>query len=149
MVSGPLFALHGSEQTCILLGLFCLETWRWKIGCINPIHLTKFSWRIVLRLIYGWTVKIKCNFEGTSIFEMFLDVTFWKCYLWPKRRATIAQKIASVVHDPCWHRLSRPLKCIFLIKIAKPCGHKSLHKEHFQPCAISLLKNALWQSLSC
>lgn len=33
--------------------------------------------------------------------------------------------------------LGRPLKCVFFIRIEKPCSHKSLRKEHFQPHAIS------------
>lgn len=101
------YCLHCVEmnKNYTLLGLFHLETQRWKFGCFKAMNFTKFNLSTVLRPDYGWVSKSKGNFKGTSIFDKFSEATIWKWCLWPKNSSVIAQKIAPVIHNQCWHHL--------------------------------------------
>lgn len=48
----------------MLLGLFHLETWRWKFGCFKAINVTKFNLSTVLRPGCGWVSEIKGRFKS-------------------------------------------------------------------------------------
>lgn len=70
---GLLLVLCANEQTYMLLGLFHLETWRWKFGCLRAINVTKFNLSSVLRPDCGLESKIRGSFKDLQ----FLRSSQW------------------------------------------------------------------------
>lgn len=103
-----------------------------------------------------------------NTFSCFIWVQFWDptCWMWrltsktppflrtsqrllfgnnlsdQKEVVLLPRKLLLWAVNSVLASLSRPLKCVFFIKIEKPCSHKSLCKECFQPSAISLLEKS-------
>ena len=138
---GLLLVLCGNEQSYMLLGLFHLETQRWKFGCFKAMNFTKFSLSTVLRPDCGWVSKIK----GNSIFDKFSEATIWKWCFWPKNSGVIAQKIAPVIHNQCWHHLGDHWSVSSSLRLRNPMATSHSTRSISSHMQFASWKCSLWQ----
>lgn len=142
---GLLLALCGNEQKRYAFRSFPFGNMKMEVWVLQSNKCYEVQFEYSFETWLWLSIRDQGSLQKPSIFDRFSEATIWKWCLRPKNSGVIAQKIASVIHNWCWHPSVDHWSVSSSLRLRNPVAMSHSQGAFPATCNFPLGRCSLWQ----